>query len=125
MRLGFFLLVVATALLASCDASAARPVNDIPSGRFLRTEALPDGLKILPKTVVKELVADSNKLKSTLQLWGDSNVSVKRLAKSLKLNTNQIKKLRKFANRHKTDEVFILKQYAEHLANIKKTPTLA
>eukprot|EP00644_Phytophthora_capsici_P016448 jgi/Phyca11/573174/estExt2_Genewise1.C_PHYCAscaffold_520037 len=51
-------------------------------------------------------------------------LSRKRLAKSLELSTNRIKKLRKIANRHKVNEVFILDQYVKHLKQLKRSPRL-
>ncbi|KAK1937916.1 hypothetical protein P3T76_009653 [Phytophthora citrophthora] len=124
MRLGFFLLVVVTALLASCDASAARSVNEIPSGRFLRSESFKESLKILPKTYVKELVDDGDKLKAALQAWSQSSLSRKHLAKSLELSTSRFKIVREAANRHKTSEAFILNEYVKHLKQLKRSPRL-
>ncbi|KAG7377910.1 hypothetical protein PHYPSEUDO_010849 [Phytophthora pseudosyringae] len=131
MRLGYVLLVVAAALLVSCDgASATKPqlparnriqsvaTDDGPSSRLLRGG---DGLKKIPASVVKELMGDSTKRTQFFQTWSTGNVSVKRLAKSLDLNTMQLKQLRKFMNRKKIDKATLLKQYDEYLAKLKKT----
>ncbi|ETM99593.1 hypothetical protein PPTG_18673 [Phytophthora nicotianae INRA-310] len=140
MRGVYILLVAVITLLASCDAASTNKlqlsrkatsnriqsfdmVGASKSTRFLRVWHFDgDDLKILPLSEVKGILEHQSRQKQYFAAWDEGGVTVKNLAKSLNLNSSNVKWLREFLNRNKKDQVTLLEKYGEHLAALKKNP---
>ncbi|KAF4038219.1 hypothetical protein GN244_ATG09670 [Phytophthora infestans] len=142
MRVGNILIaVVATLLTCFTSITTSEPLRfkEATSNRILSADdeenegmgrrlvwlrrVDSDDLKAFPLTEVKLILAKESTRNQYLQSWGDGKVSIKNLAKGLKLSTAKSKRLRDILNRNKKDQLKVLKMYEDYLKTLKKIPS--
>ncbi|KAF4037386.1 hypothetical protein GN244_ATG10615 [Phytophthora infestans] len=142
MRVGYILIaVVATLLTCFTSITTSEPLRfkEATSNRILSADdeenegmgrrlvwlrrVDSDDLKAFPLTEVKLILAKESTRNQYLQSWGDGKVSIKNLAKGLKLSTAKSKRLRDILNWNKKDQLKVLKMYEDYLKTLKKIPS--
>ncbi|OWZ05336.1 RxLR effector protein [Phytophthora megakarya] len=132
MRLSVFLSAAVVALFAVVLPTEAQQfklvetegilstgvANDVQHQRYLRAEIENDTTngerrlqKKLPLSFVKDLLAKESLRQSTFETWYEAKLSVKRLAKSLKLKRTHLRRVDGVLNSKRKDQVELLNYY--------------